>query len=82
MKHELLAPAGSYEALEAALAAGADAVLPIEAGNKISARIAHYRYTQLAHHVDHVLTEALCVCRRVLRLIDAAVNRAAKMLDE
>ena len=61
---------------------GADAVLPVEAGDEIAAGIAYDRYAQALHKLDHIPAETKAVRQRMLRLINAAVDRAAKMLDK
>ena len=61
---------------------GADGILPVEAGHKVAARIAHHRNVQLPHHVDHVPAETVFVRRGMIRFIDAAVHRPAEVLDK
>ena len=61
---------------------GTHTVLPVEAGDEIAAGVAHQGHPQLFDHFDHVLAEALLIRLRVARLIDAAVNRPAQMLNE
>ena len=61
---------------------GADAVLPIVAGDEVAAGIAHDGRRELAHQLEHVLAEALGVGGRMAGLEDAAIHAAAEMLDE
>ena len=65
-----------------ALVARAYAVLPVEAGHKIAARIAHHRHSQPAHHLDYVAPESVLIRRRMSRLINAAVYGPAQMLNK
>ena len=65
-----------------ALLAGAHAVLPVKAGDKIATRIANHRHAQLPDHIDHVPAEAVFVRRRMSRLVNAAVHSPAQMLDK
>ena len=60
----------------------ADAVLPVIAGKKIAARVAHVVDAQLAHKRNDILAEALLIRFRVARLVDAAVNGTAEMFEE
>src|SRR6266851_4174131 len=61
---------------------GADAVLPIIAGDEIAAGIAHDGGAQLAHQGEHVAAKTVRIGGRVARLEDAAIDAAAEMLDE
>ncbi|MPN16523.1 hypothetical protein SDC9_163867 [bioreactor metagenome] len=77
----LCRPPGQIQPARTALP-GADGILPVEAGHKVAARIAHDGHIQFADQVDHVAAKAVRVSRRVTRLIDAAVHSAAQVLDE
>ena len=77
----LCRPPGQVQPARAALS-GANGILPVEAGHKVAARIAHDGHIQLADQVDHVTAEAVRVCSGMTRLIDAAVHSAAQVLDE
>ncbi len=61
---------------------GADAVFPVVARNEVAAGIPDGGDRKLLHHRDDVLAEALRVRLRVAGLVDAAVHRAAQVLDE
>ena len=65
-----------------ALAARADAVFPVEAGNEVAARIAHDGHAEPAHHVDDVAAESVFVRRGVAGLIDAAVYGTSEVFNE
>ena len=64
------------------LVAGADAVLPAEARDKVAARIAHHGNVQRANQLDHVPAEAQGVGGGVVRAVDAVVDGPAQMLDK
>jgi hypothetical protein len=61
---------------------GADAVLPIVAGDEVAAGIAHDGGRELAHQLEHVLAEALGVGGWMAGLEDTASIRNGEMLDE
>ena len=58
------------------------AVLPVEAGNKVAAGIAHHRNPQIPYLFQHVPAEALPVRHGMARFINASVHRPAQMLDK
>ena len=60
----------------------ADAVAPVKAGDIIAAGVAHRGDVQPFDEIDHVLTKPVLIRERVLRLIDAGVDRAAQMFNE
>ena len=60
----------------------ADAVLPVEARDEVPAGIAHQRNTELFHGLHHIGAEAELIRQRVTGFIDAAVDRAAQVLDK
>ena len=72
---------GQIQAGGAALP-GADGILPVEAGNKVAAGVAHHRHAQTPDHVHHVPAEAVFVGGGMAGLIDAAVDGAAQVLNE
>ena len=65
-----------------ALLDGADAVLPVVAGDEVAARVAHDGGRELAHQLEHVAAEAARVGGGVAGLVDPAIDAAAEMLDE
>ena len=60
----------------------ADAILPIVGGHEVAARIAADRRVERAHQFEHVLAHALRVRLRMSGLVDARVDRPAKMLEK
>ena len=60
----------------------ADAVLPVVAGDKIAAGIAHDGRRQLADQSQHVAAETTLVRGGMAGLEDAAIDAAAEMFDE
>ena len=60
----------------------ADGILPAEAGDEVSARIAHDRHVQLAHQIQHVAAEPLFIRQRMGRLVNASIDGAAQVLNE
>jgi hypothetical protein len=60
----------------------ADAVLPSIAGHEITARIPNKRDAELVHQLEHVAPEAVLVGKRMVGLVDAAVDAPAQVLDE
>ena len=58
------------------------AVPPVVAGDEIAAGIADEGHAQLAHQFQHVPAKPHLVRGRMPRLVDAAVDRPAQMLDE
>src|SRR5690606_24536731 len=60
----------------------ANAVLPILTGYKIAPRITNDRHLQLLYQLDDVLPEAVFICSRMIRLVNAAVHSASQMLDK
>ena len=60
----------------------ANAVLPVVAGDKIAAGIAHNRGPQLLDEGEDVAAKAFFVGGRMARLVDAAVNAAPQMLNK
>ena len=67
---------------DGARSAGADSVLPVVAGEKVPARIAHEGNVQILHQVDDILPKALGIRRGVPRLVDAGIDGASQVLDE
>ena len=65
-----------------ALLARPDPVLPVVGGHEIAAGIAHDRDLELADQVDDVAPHAVGVGGRVIRLVDAGVDRAAEVLEK
>ena len=57
-------------------------VLPVVAGDEVAARIAHDVDAELLYHAEHVAAKAHIVRGRVSRLVDAAVDGPAEVLDE
>ena len=60
----------------------AHAVLPVEAGHEVAPGIPHHRNAQPPDHFQHVPAKALLVRQGMPRLIDAAVDGPAQVLDE
>ena len=60
----------------------ADAVLPVIGGDEAAAGPAHHRDAQTPERGDHVAPEAVRVAERVAGVVEAAVDLAAKVLDE
>ena len=60
----------------------ADGILPVEAGDEVAAGIADDRNAELPDHFNDVAAEAVLIRGGMGGLIDAAVDRAAQVLDE
>jgi hypothetical protein len=65
-----------------ALVAGADRVLPAEAGDEVAARVADGPGAQLSDQFDDVRTEPVVVRARVFRLVEPCLHAAAEVFDE
>ena len=59
-----------------------DGILPVEAGDKVSAGIPDDRNADLADLFNHVFPESGFIRVRMTGFIDTAVDRAAKVLDK
>ena len=59
-----------------------DAVPPVIPREKIPARIADFGYTQFSDSFRHILPKAVFVRKRMVRLINSAINRPAHVLDK
>jgi hypothetical protein len=59
-----------------------DAILPVVTRDEIAARIAQNRRIQLPDELEHVLPESAGIGLAVTRLVQAAVDAAAQVLDE
>ena len=62
--------------------AGADAILPVVAGDEVPARIADRRHPESSGQIDDVVTPAVGVSGGMPGLEDAAVDGPAHVLDE
>ena len=61
---------------------GAYAVFPVVAGNKIPPGIAHDGNLQFSDQSQGILSQALFIGKRAVRLIDAFIDRPPQMFDE
>ena len=59
-----------------------DAVAPVVRRYKVPARVAHDAHAQLPDQVNDVSAETIDVARGVTRVVDAAIDRPAQVLDE
>src|SRR4029079_14672748 len=65
-----------------ALVARPDAVLPVVTRHEVAARVTDGRHPEPSNQVDDVVAPAIGIRGRVPRLVDAAIDRPAHMLDE
>ena len=84
MKADLVGLGGEPGKIQALrpLVTRADGVLPVEAGNEVAAGITDDGNAELPDHVDDILPESVLIRGGMAGLIDAAVHRAAQVLNE
>ena len=68
--------------LRGTLIPGANAVLPVIAGDEISARIPDDGYLKLPHQCKHVLSHSLFVRKRASLLINSFIYRTSQVLNK
>src|SRR5664280_157082 len=61
---------------------GADAVLPPEPGDKVSAGVSDCRYPELLDKFDDIFAKAFRIRARVIWFVQTVVDASAKMLHE
>jgi len=64
------------------LVARTDAILPVIGRNKVAAGIAHIGDVQVAHQLRHIAPHPVLVGGRVIRLVNAGINRPAQMFQK
>ena len=73
---------GKPRQIQPARAVAPHAVLPVETGNEVASGITDHGDPQLSHHLQHIPAEALRIRHRMTGLINAAIHRTSKMLNE
>ena len=61
---------------------GADRILPVEARHEVAAGIAHHGHADFPHLFQYIFAEALLIRQGMAGFVNAAVHRAAQVLDE
>ena len=64
------------------LADRTDRILPLEPGDKVSARIADIWNLQFPDQTDRILSQSVLICKFAARLVDAFINSSSQMLDK